>query len=447
MTSPLKMPGPTQSGLRCFAFQGQQRFFRTLIPFSLLPSFNKQTTLFPLPYFGPTSISKLKSARRRQHFARWQHRLATANDCVRALNALWQGKHVPSNTPHLTLVFVADISAAQEQAMINILTQVLLFGTAPLDFRRVSGPKEAGSLPQANDYQSFFPEAWRPLTATNVALPPMGKAASVPMLPLLPPHLAAMYSNIDHLLLPDVDWDMVRNTRPVLGVVPGEYPPIVRRMMAGAQVRILEASEVKVINGIFGVAKGAQARLVFDGHMLSHVFVSPPDLDLAGASVFGDLIVPPDDSLFFSKRDLEAYFHVISVTDDLVPYFALPRVWSMDIGVTGPPRWVHPALLSLPMGWNHSPNIAQAINALLCLRCPSLQSALRLKGTPKDDLVLAASKPLRYVVYYDDVNIVGTHDVSVRRAADELDLEYDAAGFPVKHSKTVNPSPPGCEVS
>eukprot|EP00899_Mesostigma_viride_P013101 jgi/Mesvir1/21792/Mv04184-RA.1 len=62
---------------------------------------------------------------------------------------------------------------------------------------------------------------------------------------------------------------------------------------------------------------------------------------------------------YSSKTDLETYYYRFSVPREWREWFALPPVWSDEVGQPGERRRLYPRFRVLVMGWSHSVLLAQ----------------------------------------------------------------------------------------
>ena len=190
-----------------------------------------------------------------------------------------------------------------------------------------------------------------PLIADRVSLPTV--AGTVDMLSLLPPELAAIYSDPSKLLKPLLLRD--KAPRPCHRVSPSEYLRLVIRLYALGMVTFRRV--VEVVNGIFGVPKdGNLIRLILDARPANCVFADPPKVELPTPDLVARMMT--DGRPFFKlKLDQDNYYHRIKVPEWMIPFFAIAQIRAGDLGRRfcrrfgfRPDEFVYPCFVTMPMG-------------------------------------------------------------------------------------------------
>lgn len=429
--------------------------------------------VFPLPSLGsppPLPVSRSRRVRQRHNRAAARHHVASrATDAVNYLSSSFAF----TSTFDSDILFCASSSPlssssplptqARNQPINNITTQQqrrvqnLLLESADRFVRRrgsvnaASGDDWAWSdtLPvSANINLSGAARAAGivPLVADRVALP--SSSQCVPLLNLLPPDLRDLYSSPDRLLLPAADEGPARapGLRAKCFGSASEYSKLVRRLHS---LGMVEYSTVvpKAVNGLFGVPKdGDSIRLIIDARPANLLFKPTPKLELPTPDLLSELCVDPTRPLYVAKVDMSNMFHHLELPSSLRPYFGLPPLFAGDLDPATAQRYglntrVYPCCTRLPMGWSHSPYLAQQVHEHLLNTRTSLRASDRI--TSSTDRFVDRT---RHAVYLDDLNLLG-HD---RRHVSQLQEEYLGAvmhsGLLVKWSKVVYPSADGVEV-
>jgi hypothetical protein len=161
-----------------------------------------------------------------------------------------------------------------------------------------------------------------------------------------------------------------------------------------------------VVNGVFGVPKGDDAiRLIIDARPANLVFIDPPKVDLPTPDLVARLAVPPGETLYVAKVDLDNFYHRLLLPEWMRPYFALPAIRASDVGLVeefGGDVEMFPCCKTLPMGWSHSVFVAQRSHEYF------LDTSTGLR--PQDRITLSNDFAVdrdRHQVYIDDVNLFG----------------------------------------
>ena len=297
------------------------------------------------------------------------------------------------------------------------------------------------SLPAVSAFSSA-PTAVVPLIATRASLPEQLRI--IPFLDLLPPDIAAAYSESEsHKLLRSPTEVLFRDHLHPLPTVRvagerHEYVALLKRMLTQGMIRF--TSRPKAVNGIFAVAKDVDSdRVIIDARQCNRLFKDSPHVALPGPSHLVQMHVPKGAIMFMSKSDLSNFYHHLGVPEWLQPYFALPPLTSAELASLGlsSDNGAYPMCLTVPMGWLlavyvaqcvhqhiiYSRNVVRPEHSLLCLRSPSVTNDSVLHGIVIDDFFIFSL------------------NLELAQATIDAALEaYRAAGLVVKMSKVVMPT-------
>ena len=303
-----------------------------------------------------------------------------------------------------------------------------------------SDPSSSSSLPSLSAFSSA-PTAVVPLIAARIALPEQLKI--VPMLSVLPPEVAAEYSEAacSSLLRSDTAVLTMNFVDPLppprVAGSREEYLRLIDRMLAAGMTAFTSAP--KAVNGVFAVAKDATSdRLIIDARHANRLFVDSPHVALPGPSHLVQMCVPTGAVMFSGKSDLSNYYHHFGLPEWLQPYLALPPLSPAELAARGLPLDASfPMCITMPMGWSHAVRIAQCTHEFILYRRGLLRR--------EDSLLLLTSPTVTrcrviHGVVIDDFFIFSL----CRRLAERTLLlvlaAYRDAGFVVKQSKVVMPT-------
>lgn len=414
--------------------------------------------VFPLPLCGlphqPTSASR----RSWQRYGNVVAATNVANCTISALNELavsfsdrerpFDFNHIRQNLNPTGARNPHDSPSTMTATQSRLLAHVYRCATRTL--RRRESPDSTSDDPlfdsnflsthlrsaDLDAYISRPTSAVAPIEADRVSLP--GDAAAVPLMTILPPALVAEYSDPAALLLPVADRKRAPRTR--LCGTPHEYAKLVRRMMAIGMIDF--TTKPRVVSGIFCVAKdgGAKLRLIMDARPVNVMFVEPEPVKLPTPDLTANMTTDPARPLYVAKVDLDNFFYRLEMPPQWWPYFALPAVRAGDVGVAA--RFgdvdVFPMCKRLPMGWSHSPRLAQAAHEHVLDTRTSLQRADRICAD--NDTVVDRE---RHQAYIDDLMLFG-YDAARLAAAQQRYIDaVRSVGLVVKDAKVVRPSSGG----
>jgi hypothetical protein len=176
------------------------------------------------------------------------------------------------------------------------------------------------------------------------------------------------------------------------------------------------AENIKYCNTYFAVPKGtAFARAIFNGRRLSEASPAPQPVNLFDIAGFLEKLGSLDckQGLWMVIGDFRHWFHQIPVCRELSSYFGLA------LSPKEVYRW-----LCLPMGWSHSPVIAQSLGwAVLCHREEGSPAYVCIDNmaTPPTFVTLkdAAGQEVGFLALYYDNYIVVSNNHQVARAMNE----------------------------
>lgn len=297
-------------------------------------------------------------------------------------------------------------------------------------------------------YSDTLPRGLVSLRASRVALP--SHLNNVSMLSLLPDNLSLLYNSPEVLLLPShiaqQNLRAAKLKKPRVLAEHGEYVALVRRMIQLGMLSM--TTSPSCVNGLFGVPKGEQTRLILDARPANCYFVRPPAVVLPSPSHLAALRIPHGRPLFVAKMDLSNFYHQLTLPEWIRPYFALPALSAQDvlnmgeIDVSDEIRQalreghpIHPCCATLPMGFSHSVFIAQSVHEHVMYSSGVLNAA--------DNIVYIRSpwidRPL-HALYIDDNILVGTNGDQLSQLYDRVSAAYHAAQLPINDKKGVRPS-------
>lgn len=381
--------------------------------------------IFPLPAFS-LPFTNSRSRRVQQRYARTRTATIVANNCVSALNRL----HVSfahSSSP--SSPFLSDnLSRTRQRLLDNIFN-------LSNDFVRrqaAAASSDDGVYPPSLFHYhqgSFTPIV--PLEADLISLP--SEAGTTSLLDLLPPHLSAIYSDPQQLLL-STPRPGRQPTPASMGINPLQYVKLIKRMLAVGMISFTR--HPKVINGIFATPKpdGGQ-RLIINARPCNHLFTDPPPVALPTPDVTAKLAVPVNSKLYIAKVDIDNFYHRLRLPEWLWPYFALPPVSSAAIGLPGADTLIYPCCRTLPMGWSHSVYVAQAAHEYFLVNKVGIDAKSLL--TAGSDFNLDRT---RLQLYIDDAVFFGLDRSDVAAMQSRYMSALISVGLPPKLSKVVLPT-------
>ena len=318
-----------------------------------------------------------------------------------------------------------------------------------------AGFKLLDSLPPVAEHETGFSYTGGPLptglvslVSERVALP--SSLNNIPLVSLLPASVASLYSNPAVLLLPPEaareNHIEARLRKPRVLAECGEYVALIRRMLHLGMLTL--TTTPSCVNGLFGVPKGDQIRLILDARPANCYFVAPPRVRLPSPSHLASLRLTEDQPLYVAKLELSNFYHQLTLPQWMQPYFALPALnhdellslglvdCSDDVraAIAAGGR-VHPCCTTLPMGFSHSVFIAQCVHEHVMYRDELLR--------PSDNIVCLTSplidRPL-HALYIDDNILLGTDYDELNQLFNRISDAYVRAMLPPNDSKRVRPT-------
>lgn len=277
-----------------------------------------------------------------------------------------------------------------------------------------------------------------PIIADRVALP--SAAATCSLDDVLPADIYRTIDSLDKLALPTSSVKACRSRVPP--TPRAELCKLYARMRAAGMLafydRVLDRRFAPL--DLFCVEKDdGSLRLIVDGRPSNKRMVAPPKLSLPWPGLFASFAVPPGERLMHAKADADNFFHRMKLPAALVPAFPLRPVRADEVGMPGAGRTLYPYLLTLPMGWAHSPFIAQAVHEAVLLELGVTRDRMLCADTP---LPVRLSAEPWFSVYLDDLSLFAT--TAGRGAAEAFFDRYEALmaakGIPLKLVKTVRPT-------
>ena len=334
------------------------------------------------------------------------------------------------------------------------------------DIDRFTLSSSSSSTTMNNNNQLHYtaPPPAKLIIAAKVSLP--AAAGTCNLVEVAHPSISAQYADPSLLLRPKHE---VKLAHKAFLCPPAEYRALLIRMKSGGMLSFTQSP--KCINGLFGVAKGEQIRLIIDCRPVNSLLIDSPHVALPTPDLIAKLqlqsqspVLPRQRSLplphqqqshatlYAAKVDLSDYYHRIRMPSTWWDWFALPPVLAGEIGGVGGyanDALVYPCITTLPMGFSHAVYLAQHIHEhIINTRVPLLSAADRIRPPSKEDPTQQHDYQLnrmRHSVYIDDLNIYGTDRVAMEAAQQQYVSVMIAAGLPPKSSKIVAPTSSGLE--
>ena len=86
------------------------------------------------------------------------------------------------------------------------------------------------------------------------------------------------------------------------------------------------------ITPFFVVKKNGRLRLVLDCRAGNQRFRDPPPLKMAAGSTWGNVNLPPGETLYIAQSDIKDYFYSLPFPRHLQPFFCLPGISVQALG-------------------------------------------------------------------------------------------------------------------
>jgi len=86
------------------------------------------------------------------------------------------------------------------------------------------------------------------------------------------------------------------------------------------------------ITPFFVVKKNGRLRLVLDCPAVNQRFRDPPPLKMAAGSTWGNVNLPPGETLYIAQSDIKDYLYSLPLPRHLQPFFCLPGISVQALG-------------------------------------------------------------------------------------------------------------------
>lgn len=397
--------------------------------------------VFPVPRLEEPKVTTGEVGHRRDRKLKERAAVRVANEVLEALNDMNDGmtSYGSSESPTSDTTPTASQRAVQQR--------ILEDSRAAVRTGLISGPDCGGVPADSVEYDPYSGEEpdYCEIDPELLALPKEG-AGSVYLMDLVPPEVRAEYENLGQLRpVEEVDMATYRQKKPRVLVKTGKYPALVMLLMSLGMVALL-ATAPTAVSGQFATPKDNGLQRLVDNMVPGNLWWKDPGslLEFGLPSDIANIVVPPGERVVCAKMDLDNYYHRFLLPKEWWLYFGLPPIWSVDIGLGGEPRWVHPVRTTLPMGWSHAVRLAQYAHCrILDLGCSLLQASTRVTGSRCPALLMGAG--ILHGVYVDDLWIVALEscrDLAFEAVA-QAKASYIAALLVPADRKEVLPAPEG----
>jgi hypothetical protein len=312
----------------------------------------------------------------------------------------------------------------------------------PLDFLKHAGwPDDTTPIPSTSSYSSATTTIV-PIVANRLSLPK--NLVKVPMLDVLPPAIAATYTEAasSDLLRPAAVVQYLNEVRPLkrprVGGLRSEYVKAVSLLLGESMVDF--TSQPKAVNGVFAVGKDDTSdRLIIDAQPANRCFIDSPHIALPNPSHLVQLRVPKGRRMYVGKSDLSDYYHHQALPEWMTPYFCLPPLSVDELASIGIESQVplYPKCLTLPMGFSHAVFIGESAHQYVIYSTGAFNK--------DDDLLSLTSSEVTHDraihgIVIDDFFIFCLDQALATRLMNLVFDAYRRVGFVVKPSKVVLPT-------
>ena len=237
-----------------------------------------------------------------------------------------------------------------------------------------------------------------------------------------------------------------------------EWEKAVNRMW-DAGMLVFPASVVAVC-GAFAVAKpDGRLRAICDARPANWEFAEPDHVALPSPDLIARMRSPSPAPIYVARTDAADYYHSFKTPSWMWPYFglppvrfgALPAAARAAASAAGGRQFhdgerVHPAMCTLPMGYNHAVLLAQEAHLQLLDSIPDLFSRADRLGDPLcTDFTLRPGRVL-HVACIDDVLQFGLDPAEMGRRQQAYLAAGRARGLTYKSEKLVRPTADGAPV-
>jgi hypothetical protein len=175
-------------------------------------------------------------------------------------------------------------------------------------------------------------------------------------------------------------------------------------------------------------------------------FTTPPKVKLPDPSHLARIVTTSlSGPLFVAKSDLSNFYHHLELPVWLRPYFCLVGIPASDLGLdhAGDGTLLYPMLHTVPMGWSHSVDVAQAVHEHVVYSAGALRREHSLLSGSTD---LSTPSAVRHGLYIDDLFLLSHSEVRANAQLDACLNAYQAAGLIAKSSKVQRASCDGVDV-
>ncbi len=399
--------------------------------------------MFPLPLLALEPRQPRKESCRK--FVLRRQKSMFLNSCITSLNELHgcQGPFASvrrSNFPSHQVHLLPFLTAAVDRFCRRLrLTPELTRAATSISDVRCNDDcfpylTIADATPSSEPDPPYLSGVLTPLVAANVARP--SAVAHLPLLDLLPPHLATWYASPTFVVCATC----LPRTFPAVPLLtpPQEYVQLLLRLLALDMVRTSPDRPV-VVNGLFGTEKpDGRIRLIIDARAANFFFCDPPGVSLPTPDLLSRLAVDPGEDLFVAKADLEAFYHQLRTPEWMWDFFGLPPVSASALGLASAEEdfLLYPRCTTLPMGSAFAVALAQAAHLHVLSRSPLLPQSLFLCPGASELRVTS----YRWTLYIDDFLLFGLHRNTLVKVLREYLRIMAEVGLPVSVKKTSPPS-------
>ena len=306
----------------------------------------------------------------------------------------------------------------------------------------------------SNPLYSHDVSSMRPYTREHVSWPPEGSrptslsdllpAADLDWFRAWPSHLLRPPAEAEELLASSPVRRAYRD--PVLFRNHATYADFLWRLHSAGMIRWTRARPGQDGElGVFFVSKKQpnKQRLILDTRRVNLRFRKPHGVALPSACAFSN-ICTHDEDFVIASADIKDFFYRLGVPPSLSDYFSLPRISATSLGLgdlegrsLGSGEYIIPCLTVLPMGWNWSMVLAQAVTAG-ALRACGLGGELAILDR-RPGVHLKSSANLAAAGYVDNYAIIGKDKNLVDQKLDEVSNYLRQRGLDVHEEERASP--------
>lgn len=411
---------------------------------------SRQRDVFPLPYLHEVPLKNSRLSRvtqRRIHSKAAVSKLA--NKAIQSLNSLHFGRNYPGSSS-----VVEDLSLlplVQQDSIKHILSMVKQLGPPPSDAcsqGAMNALQAAGS-----SYSEPHPDVG---TVVNMQLDslslPSGNVAGVTLADNLTGEVRNMVEDFENHLLQDASlWtdleDEAAKIRtyndPLLSSKSG-YMSFLKQLYKSGVLSFTSCCRGRV--GAFCVSKKPKLvegkmvqrqRLVLDCRAVNLQFREPPRTELGSLASLAEVTIPEGECMYLSTSDICDCFYACVGPPGLENYFCFSHDVSVNdiheitqghFDVSGlNPQKICPCLRVLPMGFNWSFFLVQALHEAACISSLDLnRSSIFLDGHPSPVL---AKDGCCSMPYCDNVHVLSLSPELCQSGKDAVVEKLESMGF------------------